>query len=83
MITKEELESRGWSFNGYRFTKGDIWKENVGGASLKISDESSVIIITTDIGWAKDGPESSVKFNGKCQDITTFDFICGLININC
>lgn len=83
MITKEELEARGWSFDSYYFTKGDIWKDNGGGASLQILKDNKILIMTTDEGWTKDGPEISIKFKGLCPDILTFDLICSLINIKC
>lgn len=87
MITKEVLEYRDWKFksefnNIIKFEKGDVWKDDGMGAFLSLDIKNqNIIITTTDKGFNQDGPNYSVKFNGTCSDMETFELICGLIKL--
>jgi len=86
-MTKKDLEERGWIFsyefdNILHFDKGDTWKDDGNGAFLYFDTKiNNITIITTDKGFNMDGPVSSPKFNGTCENIDTFDFICKLIRL--
>ena len=85
MMSKEELEESGWVFkydilNEQKFEKGDVWKDDGQGAFLNIKD-GKITIITTDKGFNQDGPNHSVKYNGKCNSMEQFDTICEMIEL--
>jgi hypothetical protein len=84
-MSKEEIEERGWEFkydihNEQKFQKGDIWKDNGQGAFLSVTN-GRIIITSTDEGFNQDGPNYSVKYNGKCNSIKQFDMICEMIEL--
>ena len=84
-MSKEELEESGWVFkydilNEQKFEKGDVWKDDGQGAFLDIKD-GKITIITTDKGFNQDGPNHSVKYNGKCNSMEQFDMICEMIEL--
>jgi len=86
-MSREELEQRGWVFkyecNGIsNYQKGDIWKLNGLGAFLDVK-EGRIKIITTDDGYNQSGPNTSPKYNGKCENIEQFDMICEMIELRC
>lgn len=82
-LTREDIESLGWVWkrtydrNGtYRgsyptkmeFELGDVWK--IGGGFLEFKPENQQIKITTvDEGFNADGPNHSIKYQGKCKSI--------------
>jgi len=84
-MSKEELEERGWTFklqwlNQDKYEKGDFWKDDGQGAVL-IVEEGKIILTTTDKGFNQDGPNYSVKYNGKCNSMEQFDMICEMIEL--
>ena len=86
MMSKEELKERGWEFkydilNEQKFQKGDIWKDDGQGAFLNIKD-GKITITTTYKGFNQDGPNYSIKYNGKCNSMEQFDMICEMIELN-
>jgi hypothetical protein len=86
MIFNKELKERGWEFkydilNEQKFQKGDIWKDDGQGAFLNIKD-GKITITTTDKGFNQDGPNYSIKYNGKCNSMEQFDMICEMIELN-
>lgn len=82
-LTQEDIESLGWKWqrtydrNGtYRgayptkmeFELGDVWK--MGGGFLEFKPETTEIKITTvDEGFNADGPNHSIKYQGKAKSI--------------
>ena len=85
-MSKEELKERGWEFkydilNEQKFQKGDTWKDDGQGAFLNIKD-GKITITTTDKGFNQDGPNYSIKYNGKCNSMEQFDMICEMIELN-
>ena len=86
-MNRGELEQRGWVFkyeyDGIsKYQKGDIWELNGLGAFLDVK-EGRIKIITTDNGYTQSGPNSSPKYNGKCENIEQFDMICEMIELRC
>ena len=86
-MNRGELEQRGWVFKSEydgisKYQKGDIWKLNGLGAFLDVK-EGRIKIITTDDGYNQSGPNSSPKYNGKCENIEQFDMICEMIELRC
>ena len=84
-MSKEELKERGWEFkydilNEQKFQKGDTWKDDGQGAFLNIKD-GKITITTTDKGFNQDGPNYSIKYNGKCNSMEQFDMICEMIEL--
>lgn len=92
-LTKEYLEQHGWKIISdfrevIKFTKGDVWKDNGGGAFLTydtnpISSTNTahkIIIVTTDPGFDMDGPKNSPKFNGICPSVEDYERIVELID---
>ena len=84
-MSKEEFERVGWVFKSeylgeQKFTRGDIWKDNGQGAFLSVTN-GRIIITSTDEGFNQDGPNYSVKYNGKCNSIKQFDMICEMIEL--
>ncbi len=84
-MSREEIEESGWVFqydilNEQKFEKGDVWKDDGQGAFLNIKD-GKITIITTDKGFNQDGPNHSVKYNGKCNSMEQFDMICEMIEL--
>lgn len=66
--------------NIFNFEKGDVWKDNGSGAFLEFNSSNNMLkITTTDKGYNQDGPNFSIKFNGKCENIETYIIICELI----
>ncbi len=86
-MNKEYFESIGWKFNSefrgvIQFQRGDIWKDNGAGAFIDFdTNTSKLLIITTDIGFNVNGPNTSTKFNGRCDSPETFKLICDLIEL--
>lgn len=85
-ITKEILEKEGWVINKYQLDKNKLEFElndvyEIGGAFLKWwPSRQTIRIITVDEGHNMDGPNHSVKFHGKCENLHTFRMLCELIN---
>ena len=85
-MNKSDFEKLGWIFyfefsDVYEFEKGDVWKEKGQGAFLKwYSNENRIIITTTDEGSNMDGPNCSVKYNGRCDSLETYRLVCDLID---
>ena len=84
-MTREELEEKGWRWmsqwlNEDKYKKGDVWKDDGQGAFLTVLN-GKVTITTTDKGFNQDGPNYSVKYNGKCNNMEQFDMICEMIEL--
>jgi len=84
-MSKEELEEKGWRWNfnfedEEKYEKGDVWKDDGQGAFLTVL-KGKIIITTTDKGFNQDGPNYSVKYNGKCKNMEQFDMICEMIEL--
>ena len=82
-MSREELEEKGWRWksqwlNEDNYEKGDVWKDDGQGVFLKVS-EGKIKLTTTDKGFNQDGPNYSVKYNGKCKNVEQFDMICEMI----
>lgn len=87
-LTKEQIEAEGWIFkreynNILNFETSNIWNESIKGGFLEYDTITKNLKITTkDGGYNQDGPNCSVKYNGKCPSINEFRTICKLLNIN-
>ena len=97
MITKDQIEKAGWIFKreytregiygGHHPTQqefeiGDVWKDNGRGGFLTFMPETSEIkIITTDKGFNQDGPNHSIKYQGKVNSEGFFQEIMRSINL--
>ena len=84
-MNREELEEKGWRWksqqlNEDKYEKGDFWKDDGQGALLTVL-EGKITLITTDKGFNQDGPNYSVKYNGKCNNMEQFDMICEMIEL--
>lgn len=61
---------------------GDKWKDSGSGGFLTFYPETSVVkITTTDVGFNQDGPNNSVKFNGKILNRSELNFIMRRLGI--
>lgn len=88
-MNKEILESQGWKFkwqysDTLHFEKGNTWLDNGLGAFLEFNEiKSTIKITTTDEGFNSDGPNCSIKFNGKCANVGVLKMITSLIDLKC
>ena len=86
-LTKEQIEAEGWIFkreynNILNFETSNIWDESIKGGFLEYDTITKNLKITTkDGGYNQDGPNCSVKYNGKCPSINEFRYICKLLKI--
>jgi hypothetical protein len=86
IITEQILRSKGWKkkwgySNQSTFEKGDVWQLNGKGAYLNLDEDKKTITIeVTGDSADPNGPKLIQKYQGKCPDGKTYDFICDLID---